>query len=209
MPNENEASQYIALALVGCVRCKGLGTSGQGACICVDRSVFRIVLAKFRQCATGGHLVRPLNIDGTSGPRAKVSDGRKNEEYWQMLVGVQAHPNQSNRMGYLPLSSICWGPIGNCAARRLKMDRGNFFMRIPHRGKAGQVFRELQPYALYPWMSTFKAIRAVWLCSRSQSSPRGWRPDPENRRPTDEHVLSLRSVMGRCSCLTTLPTPAA
>jgi hypothetical protein len=151
MPNEN--GQYIALALVGCVRCKGLGTSGQGACICVDRSVFRIVLAKFRQCATGGHLVRPFNIDGTSGPQGhRVSNGRKNEEFcadvWLVAKRTLTNPTEWAVFRFFHLLGADWKL---CGGRRLGMDKGAFF-HVVYRveQKMGRVFRELQPYPLYP-----------------------------------------------------------
>lgn len=151
MPNEN--GQYIALALVGCAHCKGLGTSGQGACICVDRSVFRIVLAKFRQCATGGHLVRPLNIDGTSGPQGrKVSNGRKNEEFcadvWLVAKRTLTNPTEWAVFRFFHLLGADWKL---CGGRRLGMDKGAFF-HVVYRveQKLGRVFRELQPYPLYP-----------------------------------------------------------
>jgi hypothetical protein len=150
MPNEN--GQYIALALAGCVHCKGLGTSGQGACICVDRSVFRIVLSKFRQCAAGGHLVRPLSIDGTSGPQGRrISYGRKNEEYmadvYLTAKRTLTNPTEWAVFRFFHLLGADWKLCGG----RLGMNKGAIFhvvYRVEH--KLGKVFRELQPYALWP-----------------------------------------------------------
>ena len=152
MPSENEASRYIALALVGCVHCKGLGTSGQGACICVDRSVFRIVLSKFRQCAAGGHLVRPLSIDGTSGPQGRrISYGRKNEEFmadvYLTAKRTLTNPTEWAVFRFFHLLGADWKLCGG----RLGMNKGAIFhvvYRVEH--KLGKVFRELQPYALWP-----------------------------------------------------------
>ena len=152
MPNENEASRYIALALAGCVHCKGLGTSGQGACICVDRSVFRIVLSKFRQCGAGGHLVRPLSIDGTSGPQGRrISYGRKNEEFmadvYLTAKRTLTNPTEWAVFRFFHLLGADWKLCGG----RLGMNKGAIFhvvYRVEH--KLGKVFRELQPYALWP-----------------------------------------------------------
>jgi hypothetical protein len=151
MPSENEASRYIALALVGCVHCKGLGTSGQGACICVDRSVFRIVLNKFRQCASGGHLGRPFSLNGTSRAQGRVSDGRKNEDYMAdvFLVSkrILTDPTEWAIFRFHHLLGADWKLCG----RRLGMDKGNFFHAVYRiEAKLGKVFRELQPYPLFP-----------------------------------------------------------
>ncbi len=151
MPNENENTRYIALALVGCAHCKGLGTSGQGACICVDRSVFRIVLNKFRQCASGGHLGRPFYINGTSRAQGRVSDGRKNEDYMAdvFLVSkrILTDPTEWAIFRFHHLLGADW-KLCRC---RLGMDKGNFFHAVYRiEQKLGKVFRELQPYALWP-----------------------------------------------------------
>jgi len=151
MPNENENTRYIALALVGCAHCKGLGTSGQGACICVDRSVFRIVLNKFRQCASGGHLGRPFSLNGISRAQGKVSDGRKNEDYMAdvFLVSkrILTDPTEWAIFRFHHLLGADWKLCG----RRLGMDKGNFFHAVYRiEAKLGKVFRELQPYALWP-----------------------------------------------------------
>ena len=149
MPNEN--GQYIALALVGCVRCNGLGISDQGACICVDRSVFRIVLNKFRQCASGGHLGRPFFLNGTSRAQGKVSDGRKNEDYmadvWLVSKRTLTNPTEWAIFRFHHLLGADW----KLCCRQLKIDRGNFFHAVYRiEAKLGKVFRELQPYALWP-----------------------------------------------------------
>jgi len=151
MPNENENTRYIALALVGCAHCKGLGTSGQGACICVDRSVFRIVLNKFRQCASGGHLGRPFSLNGISRAQGKVSDGRKNEDYmadvWLVSKRTLTNPTEWAIFRFHHLLGADW----KLCCRQLKIDRGNFFHAVYRiEAKLGKVFRELQPYALWP-----------------------------------------------------------
>ncbi len=152
MPKENEASRYIALALVGCAHCKGLGTtSGQGVCICVDRSVFRITLAKFRQCASGGHLGRPFFLNGTSRAQGKVSDGRKNEDYmadvWLVSKHTLTNPTEWAIFRFHHLLGADW----KLCCRQLNMDRGNFFHAVYRvEEKLGRVFHGLQPYPLYP-----------------------------------------------------------
>jgi hypothetical protein len=110
------------------------------------------VLNKFRQCASGGHLVRPFNIDGTSGPQGhKVSNGRKNEEFcadvWLVAKRTLTNPTEWAIFRFHHLLGADWKLCG----RRLGMDKGNFFHAVYRiEAKLGKVFRELQPYPLFP-----------------------------------------------------------
>ena len=76
--------------------------------------------------------------------------GRKDEEYIAdfCLISKRVLDEEEYRIfKFHYLLGADW----KLCCRRLKMDRGNFFHAVYRiQQKLGRVFRELQPYALYP-----------------------------------------------------------
>ena len=157
MPNEDRSS-LIALALGDCAHCAGTGVDAARVCACVNRGVFRSVMAKFRECATYGHNLRPRSIEAVSGPQGKTPQGSKNSEYLcdVHLTGKRSlSPDDWKVFNSHHLQGASW----KLCCQRLGMSRGNFFhtcYRVEE--TLGRVFRELKPYALFPIDEYFQAV---------------------------------------------------
>lgn len=91
-----------------------------------------------------------VSLDPTPGRDCRMTWGRKDEEYVAdfCLVAKRTLDESEHRIFRF---HFLLGANWKLCCRRLNMDRGNFFhtvYRIQH--KLGKVFRELQPYGLYP-----------------------------------------------------------
>ncbi len=149
-------SDAIALALHNCAYCNGLGArSGRrGAvtlCNCVLRSIFRICYNRFRYCMESERHISKTTLELHGGGRCRrYTWSRKEEEYLADFYLVSKRS----------LSGVEWqvfrfhfllGADWKLCCRRLGLDRGTFFHMVYRiEQKLGKVFRELEPYALYP-----------------------------------------------------------
>ena len=119
-------------------------------CNCVLRAIFRICYRKFKECAVYERYLTNVDLDFMPGKDGRASYGRKNEEYIADFCNLSkrcltATEHKIFRYHYL------LGADWILCCRKLQMDRGSFFhiiYRIEQR--LGRVFRELQPYGLYP-----------------------------------------------------------
>jgi hypothetical protein len=151
MTNETKTrSDYMALALTGCVTCNGTGLRDQKPCNCVLRSIFRIVLHKVHECAAGGHL-RPILFDSAHGPQNRQGNARVYEDFsadvYNMAKRILTEPNEWDvfRFHYLQ------GADYKLCCRRLRIDRGTFYHRCyAVEQKLGNAFATTVPYPLYP-----------------------------------------------------------
>jgi hypothetical protein len=177
-------SDTLALAAPNCTLCLGTGICslkrGQAhACKCVYRSIFRACYARFRYCATKEKSLSRVSLEHCSRGGRRIW-GRKDEEYVAdfTLVSRRALTTEEyNLFKYHFLLGADW----RLCCRRLNLDRGNYFHAVYRiEQKLGQVFRELQPYALFPLDEYFNGT------VRNEC-----RPEPEARTPT---VLPLRRV---------------
>jgi hypothetical protein len=148
-------SEALALAMHNCTQCHGsglrLGRKGALApCNCVLRSIFRICYDRFVRCATQERYVSRISQEPHAGRSRPSSWGRKDEEYIAdfCLVSRRSLDESEYRLfRYHFLLGADW----KLCARKLGLDRGNFFHAVYRiEQKLGRVFRELEPYSLFP-----------------------------------------------------------
>ena len=148
-------SDTLALAMHGCTHCLGSGLrlSRRGSlapCNCVLRSIFRICYKRFVRCATQEKHLSRISLEPHLGQERGSSWGRKDEEYIAdfMLVSRRTLADADYRLfRYHFLLGADW----KLCARQMGLDRGNFFHAVYRiEQQLGRVFRELEPYSLFP-----------------------------------------------------------
>lgn len=148
-------SDTIALAFASCSQCRGLGLRGgrqenTQPCNCVLRAIFRACFARFRRIVENERSMTRISLEANPARERKSVWGRKDEEYAAdfCLVSRRALNDEEYRIfKYHFLLGADW----RLCCRKLNMDRGNFFHSVYRiQQKLGRVFRDLQPYALYP-----------------------------------------------------------
>ena len=147
-------SETIALAKHSCTQCLGLGlrhdqNETYNACNCVLRAIFRACYARFRQCVNKEKHISRVSLEYVPGKEGKFTWGRKDEEYIADFCLVSRRT--LNEFEYKIFKyHFLLGADWRLCARRLKVDRGNFFHSVYRiEQKLGRVFSELQPYGLY------------------------------------------------------------
>jgi hypothetical protein len=148
-------SDTIALAKNSCTQCHGLGlrTNRRGRsnpCNCVLREIFRACYARFRHCATKEKYMSRVSLEFVPGRERKMTWGRKDEEYVADFILVSRRTLDEFEYKVFKFHFLL-GADWKLCCRRLGLDRGNFFhcvYRIEQ--KLGRVFRELEPYGLWP-----------------------------------------------------------
>ena len=172
-------SETVALAKHSCTVCHGLGLSlARGGranpCNCVLRAIFRACYARFRHCVDKEKYMSKVSLELVSGTRHSFSWGRKDEEYIAdfVLVSRRTLPELEYKVFKF---HFLLGADWRLCCRRLGIDRGNFFHAVYRvEQMLGRVFRELEPYGLFPLDEYFHgAVRS----------------DPAELRPT---VVPLR-----------------
>lgn len=149
-------TEILALAKESCTQCQGYGlrrSSRKGPaspCNCVLRGIFRACYARFRQCVAKQQHVSTVRLEQIGGKDRRIIWGRKDEEYVAdfCLVSRRVLDEEEHRIfKFHYLLGADW----KLCCRRLNMDRGTFFHHVYRiQQKLGKVFRELEPYALYP-----------------------------------------------------------
>jgi hypothetical protein len=114
------------------------------------RGIFRACYARFQQCATQErHLSRVRLEEPRSGAR-RYHWGRKDEEYLADFCLVSRRSLTEAEYQLFRFHFLL-GADWKLCCRRLHMDRGTFFHAVYRiQQKLGRVFRELEPYPLYP-----------------------------------------------------------
>lgn len=177
-------SDTIGLAFQKCTQCHGSGMrfsrkrKNGAACNCVLRNIFRICYNRFRQCMEKEKHLSSVSLDfSTCAKDRRYSWGRKDEEYTADFYLVsKRHLNEVEwrifRFHFL------LGADWKLCCQRLEMDRGTFFHAVYRiEQNLGRVFRELEPYPLYPLDEYFMgAVR------RADVDPLG-DPDPQGPSP--------------------------
>lgn len=148
-------SDTIALATASCAHCRGLGLRGgrqenTQPCNCVLRAIFRACFARFRRIVENERSLTRISLEANPSRERKSIWGRKDEEYAAdfCLVSRRALDEEEYRIfKYHFLLGADW----RLCCRKLKMDRGNFFHAVYRiQQRLGRVFRDLEPYGLYP-----------------------------------------------------------
>ena len=172
-------SETLALAMHTCTQCHGSGlrigrNGAAGPCNCVLRSIFRICYERFVKCATQERHLSRVSVEPHLGRSRPGTWGRKDEEYIAdfCLVTRRTLDEVEHRLfRYHFLLGADW----NLCARKLALDRGNFFHAVYRiEKKLGKVFRELKPYPLFPLDEYFHGPSRMDACPKPQES----RPAP-------------------------------
>lgn len=158
-------SDLVALALPACAHCHGTGMrTADVTCKCVDRAVFRIVLTKVHEIAFGAHHARPIPLDGMGrGPKNRnKSSGRKHEDFsadvYLSAKRALTDPIEWAIFRFYHLQGATW----NLIAPRLGIDKGTFFHAVYRiERNLGKMFRELEPYPLFPLDQYFQVTTRV------------------------------------------------
>jgi len=148
-------SETLALAAPGCNVCLGLGlrTGRNGAthpCNCVLRAIFRACFERFRYCVTREKYMSKVTLDPLPGKDRRGAWGRKSEEFAADFCLVSKRTLSESE--YLIFRyHFLLGADWKMCCRKLRMDRGNFFHAVYRiEQKLGRIFREIEPYALFP-----------------------------------------------------------
>jgi hypothetical protein len=148
-------SETLVLAMHNCTQCHGsglrLGKKGAFApCNCVLRAIFRICYDRFMRSVEQEKSVSRVSLEPHQGRHRPTTWGLKDEEYIAdfCLVSRRTLTDFEHTLfRYHFLLGADW----KLCARKLCIDRGTFFHAVYRiEQKLGRVFRELQPYALFP-----------------------------------------------------------
>jgi hypothetical protein len=154
-------SDTIALAKHSCTYCHGsglqLGRKGVlSPCNCVLRSIFHICYRRFVKCVTQERHLSRTSQEPHSGQKRPMTWGRKDEEYiadFTLVTRRTLTELEYRLFRYHFLLGADW----KLCSRKLGIDRGNFFHALYRiEQKLGLVFRELEPYALFPLEDYFQ-----------------------------------------------------
>ncbi len=154
-------SETLALASADCATCHGLGLvigkRTESPCNCVLREVFRTCYRRFRYCVAKEKSMTKTSLQFTPGTDRRRAWGRKDEEYMADFVLVarrELAPKEYRVFNYHFLLGAGWA----LCSKKLEIDRGNFYHMIYRiEQKLGRVFRELEPYGLFPLEEYFSS----------------------------------------------------
>lgn len=164
-------TETLALAVANCAHCQGLGlraiegTKADQPCNCVLRNIFRACYARFRECNSSERHVSRTSLAPVNGAQNKGCWSRKDEEYmadFTLVARRTLTPLEYRIFKYHHLLGADW----KLCCRKLKMERGPFFhdlYRLEQR--LGRIFRELEPFALYPLEEYFGGESKSVVCS--------------------------------------------
>lgn len=148
-------TETLALAQQSCTLCYGLGlkevrSGAPTPCSCVFRAVFRACYNRFRECANKDRRISQVSLEAIPGKRRRGVYSLKNEEYMSdfCLVSRRVLTDEDYRIfKFHYLLGADW----KLCCQRLGTDRGNFYHQVYRiQERLGRVFKELQPYALFP-----------------------------------------------------------
>ena len=149
-------SETLALAAPACNICLGLGlrigrSGATHPCNCVLRAIFRACFQRYRDVMKREKYMSRISFTfGNCGRVGHGTWGRKEEEYTAdfCLVSRRTLTELEHRIFR---HHFLLGADWKLCCQRLQMDRGNFFHAVYRiEQKLGRVFRELEPYALFP-----------------------------------------------------------
>jgi hypothetical protein len=148
-------SETLTLAMPQCTQCHGSGLrlARKGVltpCNCVLRCIFRICYDRFVKCVTQERHLSRISLEPQAGRQRPNTWGRKDEEFIADfdLVSRRALSESEYRLFRF---HFVLGADWKLCTRKLGMDRGNFFHSVYRiEQKLGRMFRELEPYPLFP-----------------------------------------------------------
>ncbi|MGH9662685.1 MAG: hypothetical protein ACRD96_29310, partial [Bryobacteraceae bacterium] len=152
---EWDRSETIGLAKDSCTICGGEGmrkSRGRNTapCNCVFRGVFRACYARFLYCLAKEKYMSKVSFVACRGKDRRMTYERLIEDYIAdfCLVSRRTLSDFEHRIfRYHFLLGADW----RLCCRQMKIDRGTFFHSVYRlEQKLGRVFREIQPYSLFP-----------------------------------------------------------
>jgi hypothetical protein len=172
-------SEAVALAMHNCTQCHGIGLRSRNGelsqpCNCVLRSIFRVCYKTFRRLVTQERYLSRVSLEPGIGRERRNTWGRKDEEFiadFHLVTRRHLDDFEYKVFKYHFLLGADWG----LCSKRLGIGRGNFFhaaYRI--QAKLGRVFRELEPYPLFPIDEYFHGPSRIDIAAL--------RPKPAERR---------------------------
>jgi hypothetical protein len=149
-------SETLALARPACAKCRGTGIrfrtrkTPEGPCNCVLRAVFRACFNRFRNCADQERHISQATLQRTSGKDTRQCWGRRNEEFiadFCLVARRSLNPLDYQLFKFHFLLGADW----KLCCRQMHLQRGVFFHSVYRiQQQLGRVFRELEPYGLFP-----------------------------------------------------------
>jgi hypothetical protein len=174
-----DRSETIGLAKPFCATCKGKGQLKRkkerpSPCNCVLRAIFRACYARFRHCVEKEKFMSRVSMIPCSGKDTRMTFARLDEEYIADFCAVSRRnldpfDYQVFRNHYI------LGADWRLCTRQMKCDRGAFFHSVYRiQRQLGRVFRELQPYSLFPLDEYFggKVAKAKVVMMPEPAKPR-------------------------------------
>ena len=135
---------------------------------------FRICYERFTRCVTQEKHLSRVSLEPHAGRNRPNTWGRKDEEYiadFCLLSQRTLDPEEHRLFRYHFLLGADW----KLCTRKLHLDRGNFFHAVYRiEQKLGRVFREVEPYSLFPLDEYFHGpskrgmVRAITVGSRGE-----------------------------------------
>jgi hypothetical protein len=175
-----DRSETIGLAKQFCKTCDGGGlkpkTKGRPTpCNCVLRAIFRACYARFRRCATKEKFMSKVSMIPCAGKENKMTFARLDEEYvadFCLISRRSLEPFDYEIFRNHFLLGADW----RLCCRQMKCERGDFFHSVYRiQQRLGRVFRELEPYGLFPVDEYFAGridrTKVVMMPERTKARP--------------------------------------
>jgi hypothetical protein len=122
----------------------------------VLRTIFRACYARFRHCAEKEKHMSRVSPERIPGREGKLTWGRKDEEYIADFCLVSQKALDEFEYKVFKFHFLL-GADWRLCTRKMGIDRGTFFHAVYRiEQKLGRVFRELEPYSLYPLDEYFR-----------------------------------------------------
>jgi len=159
-------TETVGLANPKCAHCRGIGLllSRQGLvpCRCVLRKIFRRCYNRFRSAVLKCGGCTKSSMEYTAGRDGRFCWGRKDEEFVADFLLVSRRSlsqDEYDIFNYHYLLGADW----RLCCRRLDLERGAFFHEVYRiEEKLGRIYRELQPYSLFPLDEYFFGSTSEW-----------------------------------------------
>jgi hypothetical protein len=116
----------------------------------VLRAIFRACFSRFRHCATKEKYMSRISLEFIPGRERNFSWGRKDEEYMADFI-LLARRTLCEFDYKIFRFHFMLGADWKLCCRRMGIDRGTFFHAVYRvQQELGRVYREVEPYSLFP-----------------------------------------------------------
>jgi hypothetical protein len=139
-------------------------------CNCVLRAIFRACYARFRECVVKEKYISRVTLEALQGRDRSGTWSRKDEEYVADFTLISQRSLSALELRIFKYHFLL-GADWRLCCNKLKIDRGNFFHSVYRiEQKLGRIYRETEPYALFPLSDYFhgpqKLVTAFYNLSR-------------------------------------------